>query len=154
MQKIAVIGIGNPLREDDAIGIILLDLLSKRKDKLPEIDFIDGGTGGMTLLHILAKFDTIYLIDAVDFNGKPGELRVFNKDDVISKKVQVHFSTHENDFIKIINLSEGLNEAPEKIIIFGVQPKNLDFKEGLSNYLSENLDKYLEEIIENINNLK
>ena len=155
MKKPALIGIGNPLREDDAIGIVLLNMLKQKKDKLPDnLEFIDGGTGGMNLLHLLSDFDKVFLVDAVEFNGNPGELRFFQKKDVISKKPQISFSTHENDFLKIINLSEELNESPEDIFIFGIQPKSTNFKEGLTNFLSENLEKYLEQIIEKINILK
>jgi len=58
MKKIGVIGIGNPLRKDDGIGIVLLEKLVEIKDDLPDdIEYIDGGTGGMNLLHLFARFD-------------------------------------------------------------------------------------------------
>ena len=52
MKKIGVIGIGNPLRRDDGIGILLLEKLVERKENMPDdIEYIDGGTGGMNRNH-------------------------------------------------------------------------------------------------------
>ena len=60
MKKVCVIGIGNTLRRDDGIGIVLLEKLIERKNKLPKnVDFINGGTGGMNLLHILVCYDAV-----------------------------------------------------------------------------------------------
>ena len=54
MKKIAVIGIGNPLRSDDGIGIVLIEKLIENKESFSKnVDFLDGGTGGFNLLHDL-----------------------------------------------------------------------------------------------------
>jgi hydrogenase maturation protease len=69
-KKIGIIGLGNPLRCDDGIGLLLLQHIQKQKKILPKnIEYIDGGISGMNLLHLLAQFDTVLLIDAVDFKG-------------------------------------------------------------------------------------
>ena len=155
MKKTAIIGIGNRIRKDDSIGIDLIQKLMDNKEKLPnQIELISGGCGGMILLHFLADFDIVYVIDAVEFGGEPGELRFFEKDDLVSKKIRVNFSTHEDDFLKIVKISEKLNEVPEKIYIFGIQPKNMELGSGLSPEISENIDNYLNRIIEKINSLK
>jgi hydrogenase maturation protease len=86
-QKIGIIGLGNPLRRDDGIGLLLLQHLQTQKKNLPKnIEYIDGGTSGMNLLHLLAQFDVVMLIDAVDFKGKPGDARVFSLNDIQNQK--------------------------------------------------------------------
>jgi len=52
----------------------------------------------MNLLHLLAQFDTVMLIDAVDFQGKPGDVRVFSLKDIQSQKKTTILSTHDSDF--------------------------------------------------------
>ena len=141
MEKFGVIGIGNPLRNDDGIGIILLKKLIERRDVLPdEIEYFDGGTGGMNLLHILARFDVVILIDAVNYGGKPGESQMFTLDEIISKKHSTRISTHESDFLKIIEVSKSLKESPDKIFIFAVQPKDTSFGQFLSEELVDVVD--------------
>jgi len=141
MKKVGVIGIGNPLRKDDGIGIILLEKLVEIKDDLHDnIEYIDGGTGGMNLLHLFARFDIVVFIDAVNFGGKIAGSRFFNSKDVISKNIQIKISTHGYDILKIIQLSKNLGESPDEIFIFGVQPKDMTPGIRLSNEIQENID--------------
>ena len=148
MKKIGVIGIGNPLRKDDGIGIVLLEKLVEIKDDLPDdIEYIDGGTGGMNLLHLFARFDIVVFIDAVNFGGKVAESKFFNSEEVISKNIQIKISTHGSDILKIIQLSKELGENPDEIFIFGVQPQDMTPGTRLSHEIQENIDLL-------VNNLK
>ncbi|MCX6663283.1 MAG: hydrogenase maturation protease [Euryarchaeota archaeon] len=141
MKKIGIIGIGNLLRKDDGVGIVLLERLQKQKKKFPKnIEFIDGGTGGMNLLHLLAQFDTVLLIDAVDFKGRPGDARVFSLKDIQSQKKSVMMSTHDPDFLNLLRLSQELKEIPEILVIFGVQPRDVSHGMGLSKEIETVLD--------------
>lgn len=137
-MKAGIIGVGNPLRRDDGIGIVLLEKLIEKKSDLPEgIEYIDGGTGGMNLLHILALFDVALIIDAVNLNGKSGESKLFKSEDVCSKKSSINISTHESDILKIINLSKELGEIPDELFIFGIQPKDTSQGDDLSPELQK-----------------
>ena len=141
MEKTGIIGIGNLLRKDDGVGIVLLELLVKRKKEFPKnIEFIDGGTGGMNLLHLLAQFDTVLLIDAVDFKGRPGEARVFSLKDIQSQKKPVMMSTHDPDFLNLLRLSQAFKELPETLVIFGVQPRDVSHGMGLSKEIETVID--------------
>ena len=141
MKKIGIIGIGNILRKDDGVGIVLLERLQKQKKELPKnIEFIDGGTGGMNLLHLLAQFDIVLLIDAVDFKARPGEARVFSLKEIQSQKKPVMMSTHDSDFLNLLRLSQELKELPETLVIFGVQPRDVSYGMGLSKEIETVLD--------------
>jgi len=147
MKKIGVIGIGNLLRRDDAIGLILLKKLSERKNELPkDISLIDGGTGGMNLLHLLAKFDVVIIIDAVNFNGNIGESRLFRLEDIYSKKTPITISTHESNFLNIIQLSEELGERPKLLFVFGVQPKDISHGMNISSELQQKVGFLLDDL--------
>ena len=131
--SIGIIGVGNPLRKDDGIGLLLLNYIKKESHRLPEsISFIDGGTGGMSLLHIFNRFEVIILLDAVDFKGQPGETRFFTLDEIQSQKQVSTVSTHNADLFQIIQIGQKLNECPKKIFVFGVQPNDVSFGEGLT----------------------
>jgi len=151
MKKIGIIGIGNPLRQDDGIGILLLQKLIERKDELPlYVEYVDGGTGGMNLLHQLVRFDIVLIIDAANINKEPGETQLLSIDDIISQKIPITISTHESDIMKIIQVSKTLDESPEKLFIFGIQPKNTSFGDDLSFELKQKMqtisDKLFNEI--------
>lgn len=151
MEKICVIGIGNPLRQDDGIGIILLEKLIERKKELTKnIELVDGGTGGMNLLHTISRFDTIVFLDAVNFNGNAGESRFLKFEDIKRKNKVKCNSTHSLDIIKIIEIMKELEKKPKKVYIFCIQPKDTSFGKNLSKELSEKFDSIFDNLIINL----
>ena len=147
MNKIGVIGVGNPLWGDDGMGILLMEEIAKRK--IEGVEFIDGGTGGINLIHDLAKFDLVVILDVVDFGGKYGETRIFSIEDIVCDD-KIRFRTHETDILNIIKISQKLGEAPDKIFIFGVQPKDLSLKMDISRELKQSMDRILDEFYDKI----
>jgi hydrogenase maturation protease len=144
MKKIGVIGIGNPLRCDDGIGIVLLKKLVEQKKTLPkEIEFIDGGTGGVNLLHLLPQFDIVIIIDAMQLNVSPGSYFFFKADDIKTNKNTISISTHTHQLAQVIEMSRQLGELPKQLFIFGIQPKNLSYKTNLSNELQTKINTLL-----------
>ena len=144
MKNIGVIGLGNPLRRDDGIGIVLLEKLIDRKQELPKnIQYIDGGTGGMNILHTLVRFDIVLIIDAVYFNAKPGQGKLFTLDEIKTNRALISSSTHGTDILEVISLSKHLDEAPERIVVFGIQPKDTSMGEGLSSEVRKCINELL-----------
>ncbi|MFH0815677.1 MAG: hydrogenase maturation protease [Methanobacteriota archaeon] len=131
MPKAAVIGIGNPLMCDDGAGIEVLDAL--RKMTLPAgVDILDCGTGGMALLHALADYRAVAIVDAVDFGGRPGEVKSFSPDDAVSIKELKRLSLHEGDAFETIVLARRLGQCPENIVICAIQPKRIEPRHGMT----------------------
>jgi hydrogenase maturation protease len=152
MNRIGVIGVGNPLRGDDGIGVLLMEELTRKK--IEGVEFIDGGTGGINLIHDLAKFDLVVILDAVDFGGECGETRIFSVDDVLRDTEKIRFCTHENDLFNVIKISKKLGEAPDEIFIFGVQPKDFSPKMEISQELRQSMDRILDEFYDEIQKIK
>ena len=155
-----IIGVGNPLRKDDGVGIVLLKILKKEAELFPDsVSFVDGGTGGMNVLYDCNKFDIVLFLDAVDFKGLPGETRFFSIDDIKSNKKVSSVSTHHEDLFQILRIGQELDECPDKVFVFGVQPANIGFGEGLTGQINEKINdmihllkKHIFNIIEENNN--
>ena len=153
MKKVGIVGLGNPLRKDDGIGLIILEELRKNSSSFPDsFHFIDGGTGGLNLIHILSDYNKIILLDAVNFDGKPGESKFFKISDFNTDENKKYILTHEPNFIKVIELASKLGISPNLIMIFGIQPKNVSFGHELSEELKKNIEKIFENFSESINN--
>jgi hydrogenase maturation protease len=151
MKNVAIVGIGNPLRTDDGIGILLLEkLMEKRNEFLHPVEFIDGGTGGVNLLHILARYDIVILLDAIEFKGRPGDHRLFTLDDIQANQVSGSISTHEQDVLKIIHLSKKLGELPEELLFFGIQPKDTSPGIGVSKQIQQMMDQLTYHFIDEV----
>jgi hydrogenase maturation protease len=67
--KTLILGLGNVLMGDEGIGVYVVRALEK--EPLPaDVECLDGGTGGFTLLEPLENADRIILIDAAN-DGNP-----------------------------------------------------------------------------------
>ena len=72
MKNIVVVGIGNILKTDEGIGVRILRELCKCDDEFPSIDFVDLGSGGMGLLHVIAHRKKAVIIDCAFMESLPG----------------------------------------------------------------------------------
>jgi hydrogenase maturation protease len=144
MRKAAVIGIGNHLMGDDGAGVAVLDLLAKKVHRGVEI--LDLGTGGMALLHKLEGLDLAIIVDAADFGGKPGEISIFEPDDVDTTKA-IGVSLHDADILKIIQLAKEMGKCPDKIFIAAIQPASVSPTMEISPAVKKKLPELADEIL-------
>lgn len=141
MKKI-VVGIGNPLKSDDNIGNLVVDELKKSvKDR--NTLFIRAETNPENFIGKIKKFnpDVIYFIDAVEFDGNLGEVKVFDVNDVLNKSL----STHDIS-VKVFN--DFFPNA--KIVVIGVKSEKIEYGEGLSLSLIENFNNIIRKIKSNL----
>jgi hydrogenase maturation protease len=141
--RVAIIGIGNPMMADDGIGP---RLIAELEGSVPGVDLIDMGTGGMQLVHVLAGYDAVLIIDSADMGLSPGESRIFSPDDVVSFKETRAYSLHDWDLMRSIEISRQLGEAPERILILAIQPGCLGMREGLSPEVEKGIVGYIEQV--------
>src|SRR4030042_4288100 len=101
----------------------------------------------MNIIHLLARFDIVFIIDAALFNAIPGYGKFFTLQEIKNNRVSFSSSIHESDILEIINLSKNLDEAPEHILFFGVQPKDTSFGTDLSKELRQNVEELLKKLM-------
>jgi len=129
---------------DDGLGVHAVKILKNLN--LPEnIEIIDGGTKGLDLLTYLENKDALIIIDAINFNKKPGELIIL-KDDDIKNYFRIKFSMHEIGLGDLISAADLLDILPEKIIILGFQPEKIELTTELSETLKDNLPLLIENV--------
>jgi hydrogenase maturation protease len=146
-KPVVVLGLGNPLAADEGIGVYLVERLMESADRYPGVDFIDAGTGGLSILYQIEERRKAIVIDCAFMDQPPGTIRRFTPDEVESRKVLAHQSLHEADLMHIIALGRQLGQAPGEIVIFGIQPERIEPGPGLSRTLRERIDEYLSTIL-------
>lgn len=142
MSRIAIIGMGNPLMSDEGIGVRVVARLQQTPVS-ETVDVLDLGTSGMNVLHELDGRDKVVFVDCAMMGEAPGTIRRFTPDDVVSQKLQPRLSLHEGDLLNTLALARRLGNCPEQIVIFGIEPKIVDFGDQLSPELMENLEAYV-----------
>lgn len=148
----AVIGVGNKLMGDEGVGIHAIEALRKTGDTHfsekfnAALDMIDGGTGGMALLHVLERYEEVILIDCADFSGKPGEARSFGLDNVNLDQDTPQVSLHSTSLSGILAFAKTLGIKVPKITIIAIQPKKIIASTELSRECSDSLPRITDEL--------
>ena len=150
MKPTLIISLGNPLMRDEGIGIHLASELSLQLAGNPEVEVLDLGTGGLTVMHAIAGRERVVFVDCAIMGETPGVMRRFTPDEVLSKKVKTRYSLHEGDLLDTLKLSQSMGECPDDIVIFGIEPKDVALGEGLSDELQGNIRHYVETILKEL----
>ncbi|MCF7956986.1 MAG: HyaD/HybD family hydrogenase maturation endopeptidase [Phycisphaerae bacterium] len=145
-----ILGLGNPLMGDEGIGTHLIEELQKQADSYPDVNFMDGGTGGMQLLHYIANKKKAIIIDCALMSLEPGTIKRFTPDQVNTVKKLAHLSLHEVDIIKVIELSQQLGECPDEVVFFGIEPEAIIQQMHLTETLMAKIPDYINEILKEI----
>ncbi|MEQ9165803.1 MAG: hydrogenase maturation protease [Fulvivirga sp.] len=70
-MKTAIMGFGNPVRSDDAVGIYVIEQLRSKLEEDESISIFDMGTAAFEVLFQLKGHDSIILVDAVINTNEP-----------------------------------------------------------------------------------
>lgn len=144
MSKIAIIGIGNTLRRDDGIGIIILEFLLKFY-KRNGIDYLNFGIASFDLLHRMQDYRKVLLIDGIQAGLAAGELKIFELKEIDYNLGNLVASTHELNLKNIFEFSKRL-KLKTKIYVAGIQTLDTSFGEGLAAAL-ENKKEEISQMI-------
>lgn len=135
VKKILVLGIGNILLKDEGIGVRVAERLKKMKLP-PDVEVIDGGTGGLNLVYCIEGRKKVIVVDAVKAEAPPGTLFRFTDKDLGAKK-GVMRSAHGIDFTDVVSVSNFFDTKPEEIVFLGVEPEDLSAGLELSPKMEE-----------------
>ena len=124
-NKLAVLGIGNELRTDDGLGLFIVDNINIEN---PSLLIENVGSVPEAFTRRLAKFgaERIILVDAADMQKPSGYVQLDTKDRIAG----IALSTHSMPLSFLMMYLE--QETGGRTILLGVQPKNIQFGEGMT----------------------
>jgi hydrogenase 3 maturation protease len=126
-ERVVVAGIGNPIRMDDFVGVKIVQDL---KDKVSErVYLIECETVPESFLQPIVTFNPthVLLIDAAVLGLKPGETRLVSPERIADFPA---ISTHMLPLRVFCEYLTATTKA--KIALLLVEPKNVEFGEGLT----------------------
>ncbi|EHR79499.1 hydrogenase maturation protease [Thermococcus litoralis DSM 5473] len=143
-KKVVVCGIGNDVRGDDAFGVYVVEMLKERVSN-PKVVFLNCGEMPESYAGKIIRENPTHVVfvDAVHFEGKPGEIVLANPEGTLGEA----FSTHKMPLKLLVSyLKEHINA---KFILIGAQPKQTGLFVEMSEELKESAEK-LVSILERI----
>ena len=127
-----ILCIGNKYGGDDGIGPYVAEKL--KKEKISDMSVIDCGTNPENYTSVIKSIrpKKLIIIDAVEMNLKPGEIRLIKKE----KIGVMHISTHNIPISLLINY---LEKYVGEIMFIGIQPKKMSGNMSLEIIKSSDL---------------
>jgi hydrogenase maturation protease HycI len=132
--------VGNPFRSDDGVGSYLASCLKK----LP-VRLLDAGQTPENIIEdtIALKPARVIILDAADFGGKPGEVRVIPEEAIPETTLTTHM-------VPMNVVSRLITESTSaKIVFIGIQPKTVALGEGLSSEVRQAANEIVTVVREN-----
>jgi hydrogenase 3 maturation protease len=122
--EVVVVGIGNPLRGDDAAG----SMVASRIEALPSVSVIDAQDVPENHLApvVNRQPDTIVLIDSVDFDSAPGSVALLSREQLAGYCP----STHRVPVSLLMSVFE--HETHARVLLIGIQPEHTRLLEPMS----------------------
>lgn len=122
--RVAIVGLGNVLQSDDAFGPTVARRLEARHLFPPGVSVMDLGTPGLDLHPFFSDTDVVILIDTVRSDGAPGELRRYDKEQILRHAPQPRVSPHDPGVKEALLGMEFAGNAPTEVLLIGVIPSS------------------------------
>jgi hydrogenase nickel incorporation protein HypB len=135
--RVAIIGLGDRMKGDDGAGTLAAEKLLIKKARKKNVKIINAENSIENYLGVVERFrpDIIVIIDAVDFGGRPGEIRVLKKEQI----KETTTSTHTFSLPLLIEHIRSITGAECKVL--GIQPKDVSFSETTSPEVLQAVDR-------------
>jgi hydrogenase maturation protease len=142
--RVVVIGVGNAVRGDDAVG---LAVAARVRDRAPEgVHVVECEQEPTRLLDAWAGADVALVVDAAASGTPPGTIHRFDASgDPLPVRV-FRSSTHAFGVGDAVELGRALDRLPAKVVVYGVEGAGF----GAGAALSEPARVAVEEVAESI----
>ena len=152
-RRIAVLGLGNVLMGDDALGPHAVRLLESRYSFPAGVTVEDLGTPGLDLHPHLADADAVILIDTVRAAGRPGEVRCYRRDEVLRHPPAQRIGPHDPGVKQALLALEFAGLGPLEVFLAGVIPARVEHRIGLSDEVRDAIPALLDAVVAELGRL-
>jgi hydrogenase maturation protease len=123
---VLVLGIGNLLWADEGFGVRCVEKLAAEWEVPEGVTVMDGGTQGLYLLPYVQGAKRLIVFDAIDYGLVPGTMKRVEGDEVPRFMGAKKMSLHQTGFQEVIAAADLTGQLPEKLLLIGVQPEELE----------------------------
>jgi hydrogenase maturation protease len=146
--NVIVIGVGNPFRGDDGVGLMVVRLLKEQSPA--HIRVVEQSRQSFALLELWDKTDTVIIIDAVVSGSQPGTVHRFNVHAGPIPTAWFHGSTHAFGVAEAIELARVLGQLPPRLLVYGIEARSWEAGVGLSPELERVVPTVVERILQEV----
>ena len=157
MNRTAILGFGNPVRSDDAVGCYVIEKLKKANLNEDEVSHIDMGTSSFEVLFQLQGHDRLILVDGTINSGEEvGTLFKLPAQEVMSSvQDDPMVFLHSLKWDQALSYAKKIlqDQFPDDIQVYLIAIDNTKLEVGMSESVENAGQKVSELILEDLANL-
>ena len=119
---IRVLGLGNVLMSDDGFGPYVARVLEAFYEFPEDVEVVDVGTPGLDLTPYLLNTDAVIFIDTVSSGGAPGEMRVYDRAEILKYPPQARTGPHDPALKEALLTVDAAGAGPAVVKLIGIIP--------------------------------
>ena len=148
-MRILVLGLGNPLLGDDAVGLKVAALVRDRLKDVPGVDVEEEEAGGLRLMERMTGYDRVVLVDAAVTGGTPGEVRRLAPDDLPTQRTA---TAHGIDLPSALVLGRQLGyPMPSEVTIVAIEAESvLEFRHDMTPAVAAAVEPAVAAVLEEL----
>jgi hydrogenase maturation protease len=147
---VVVIGLGNLLRGDDAVGVRVIESLREARDRDPQALpsqtlLVDGGTLGLDLLGTMRDARAVVLVDATRSDGPPGAVSIL-RGDAVAGATGTRGDADPGAVGELLAIARMLGWLPADVSLVGIEVADIDAGVGMSPAVADALPVALDAV--------
>ena len=146
MSNTLILGLGNILMTDEAVGAEVIRRLEAETDPAAPLRFIDGGTLSFTLAAPIGDCPRLIVVDAAAMGDAPGSVRVF-EGEAMDRQLRAHAkSVHEVSLSDLMDMARLTDTLPAQRALVGIEPEFVGWGERLTPAVEAAVPRAIENI--------
>jgi len=147
LAKVLVIGQGNVLLGDEALGPEVVRTLESRWELPDQVQVLEVGTQGLNLLPFLEGVEALVAVNSLHGRGPAGEVRVLDREALLRNDPEYRMSPHAFGLASHLRTLEFTGEAPSRVWVVGAIPEDVELRSGLTATLKAAVPRVLDEVL-------
>lgn len=148
-MSILVLGLGNLVMTDDALGSRTILELEKRYQFPPQVALVDGGTLGLDLLPRLEGIDKLLVIDALQMGAEPGEIFRLEGEEV-PRAFANKLSVHQMGLQDLLAVAELQGHLPSHLVVWGAQAGSIEMGLEMTTAVVAGMERVIAAVVEEL----
>ncbi|MFZ1802526.1 MAG: hydrogenase maturation protease [Nitrospira sp.] len=143
---IRIIGLGNGMRGDDAVGLLAARRIRQEVGDCVEV--IEAEMAGVDLIDLMKGAHSVMLIDAARSRQAPGTIHRLDASACPIGSQMFPRSSHALGTVDALELARAMGVLPATVIVYGVEVDNTEAGQPLSPLVATALDEVVARIVQ------
>lgn len=144
-----ILGLGNELRGDDAVGLLVIQELRRRFSGRTDLVLDEASVAGLALLDMMMGYRHLVVVDAIQTRGgRPGDVYRLSEEDLSAQGSS--WSGHQMGLKAVLQMGRTWGcDLPEDVVVYAVEVADVQtWRRGCAGEIRAAISEVVRRIIE------